>query len=170
MGTVSDCQAECPNYIHSVLYHRTMETKDLHTLTVMVALTAAMTSLVMVAVFILVIFKIRKRKRVRKKVMPTSVYTVEKGKVDIEGNAVKDNTNDKSNKYSADKKRESLETGPSDNSNNTINTMVTQLSQESSINIPSMETNTTGITRSTNISKRFGKLPRRLPSEDCVPE
>jgi len=139
---------------------------DLKTLTWMVASTAVMTCVVMFAVFMLIIMKIKKKNRLKKKILP-SVFTVEKGKVDIDMTQ-KDMTSDnmviKSSTLPV--QRHSLSHGTS------MNTMVTQLSQESSksINLPSTDTTTTGLSSSRRTSGRYGKTPRRLPSEDCIPE
>merc|ERR1711931_557447 len=126
-----------------------------------------MTCVVMLAVFMLIIMKIKKKNRLKKKILPTSVFTVDKGKVDIDMTQ-KDMTSDtmvlKSSTLPV--QRHSLTHGTS------MNTMVTQLSQESSksINLPSTDTATTGLSSSRRTSGRYGKTPRRLPSEDCIPE
>eukprot|EP00092_Neocalanus_flemingeri_P002475 GFUD01002647.1.p1 GENE.GFUD01002647.1~~GFUD01002647.1.p1 ORF type:complete len:163 (+),score=48.88 GFUD01002647.1:460-948(+) len=138
----------------------------------MVATTAAMTSVVMVAVFVLISMKMKRRHRLRKKILPTSVFTVEKGKVEIdipETDKIRDtlvirgSVSQRTAQCPPSQARPSLKPGTS------LSTMVTQLSQESSINLPSTDTATT-TTNSRNPSGRFGKMPRRLPSEDCVPE
>jgi len=162
----ADCQANCPQYLQTVIFRHTVQKDDLKTLTWMVASTAVMTCVVMFAVFMLIIMKIKKKNRSKKKILP-SVFTVEKGKVDIDMTQ-KDMTSDnmviKSSTLPV--QRHSLSHGTS------MNTMVTQLSQESSksINLPSTDTTTTGLSSSRRTSGRYGKTPRRLPSEDCIPE
>eukprot|EP00090_Calanus_glacialis_P002514 TRINITY_DN11889_c0_g1_i2.p1 TRINITY_DN11889_c0_g1~~TRINITY_DN11889_c0_g1_i2.p1 ORF type:complete len:252 (-),score=48.00 TRINITY_DN11889_c0_g1_i2:262-969(-) len=167
-NSFADCQKDCPNYLQSVIFRHTVEKGDLRTLTIMVALTAAMTCVVMLAVFVLISIKLKKMKRLKKKIMPTSVFTIEKGKVEIDipaNDTVSDNLVIKgSASQIPSQMRPSLKPGTS------MSTMVTQLSQESSINLPSTDTASTGITNSRNTSGRFGKQPRRLPSEDCIPE
>ena len=102
-----------------------MEKDDLHTLTVMVALTAGMTSVVMIAVFMLIIMKLKKRNRIKKKILPSSVFTVEKEKVDIDVSqrSLKEGDNSKL----PGQTMVPLKTGTS------MSTMITQLSQDSSI-------------------------------------
>eukprot|EP00092_Neocalanus_flemingeri_P002476 GFUD01002648.1.p1 GENE.GFUD01002648.1~~GFUD01002648.1.p1 ORF type:complete len:251 (+),score=72.26 GFUD01002648.1:198-950(+) len=172
-NTFSDCQADCPNYLQSVIFRQNVEKDDLQTLTILVAITAAMTSVVMVAVCLLISMKMKKKHRLRKKILPTSVFTVEKGKVEIdipETDKIRDtlvirgSVSQRTAQCPPSQARPSLKPGTSQS------TMVTQLSQESSINLPSTETTMTGVTNSRNPSERFGKMPKRLPSEDCVPE
>jgi len=166
-ATFADCQVDCPHYLQSVIFRRTVEKDDLKTLTIMVALTACMTSVVMIAVFMLISIKMKKLRRLRKKILPTSVYTVEKGKVEIEipeSDKIRDNLVIRGSVSPPSQSRGSLKPGTS------MSTMVTQLSQESSIHLPSSQTDCTGGTGSRNTSGRFGKQPRRLPSEDCIPE
>eukprot|EP00092_Neocalanus_flemingeri_P027902 GFUD01030290.1.p1 GENE.GFUD01030290.1~~GFUD01030290.1.p1 ORF type:complete len:250 (-),score=64.11 GFUD01030290.1:164-913(-) len=171
-NTFADCQADCPDFLQSVIFRQTVEKDDLQTLTILVAITAAMTSVVMVAVCLLISMKMKKKHRLRKKILPTSVFTVEKGKVEIdipETDKIRDtlvirgSVSQRSAQCPPSQVRPSLKPGTS------LSTMVTQLSQESSINLPSTDTATT-TTNSRNPSGRFGKMPRRLPSEDCVPE
>jgi len=165
-NTFADCQVDCPQYLQSVIFRHTVEKADLQTLTVMVALTAAMTCVVMLALFVLITMKMKKKRRLRKKILPTSIFTVEKEKVDIDiqpKDTISDNLVIKSSTLPS-------QVRPSLNPSTSMSTMVTQLSQESSIHIPSTDTATTGITNSRNTSGRFGKTPRRLPSEDCIPE
>ena len=109
----------------------------------MVAITAAMTSVVMIAVFVLVSRKMKKSyrlKKLRKKILPTSVYTVEKGKVEIEipeTDKIKDNL-----VIRGSTNLNPSQVKPSLNPCTSMSTMVTQLSQESSINLPSTDTTT----------------------------
>jgi len=168
-GKFSDCQENCPHYLQSVIFRQTVQKDDLKTLTVMVAVTAVMTSIVMFAVFVLISMKIKKKNRLRKKILP-SVFTVDKGKIDIDMKQ-KDIPSDsqvmKSSISQLPIQRHSLAHGTS------MNTMVTQLSQESSkssVNLPSTDTATTALTNSRRASGTYGKTPRRLPSEDCIPE
>jgi len=165
----ADCQEYCPQYLQTVIFRHTVEKDDLKTLTVMVALTAAMTCVVMLAVFVLISMKMKKKNRLRKKILPTSVFTVEKGKVDIDlgqKDTISDNMVIKGSTAHLPTHRPSFAHGTSMNTVNTMNTMVTQLSQESSISQPG----TDKATNSRRASGRHGKTPRRLPSEDCIPE
>jgi len=132
-----------------------MEKDDLHTLTVMVALTAGMTSVVMIAVFMLIIMKLKKRNRIKKKILPSSVFTVEKEKVDIDVSqrSLKEGDNSKL----PGQTMVPLKTGTS------MSTMITQLSQDSSI-LQNQSINN-------NLRRSFdGYSKRRQPSEDCIPE
>ena len=108
------------------------------------ALAAAMTCVVMLAVFVLISMKLKKLRRLKKKIMPTSVFTVEKGKVEIDipaNDTVSDNLVIKgSASHIPTQMRPSLQPGTS------MSTMVTQLSQESSIHLPSTDTAITGVT------------------------
>jgi hypothetical protein len=80
-----DCHTYCKDYLQQVIVmHTTKERSDIHTLTVMVAVTAAMTSIVLIAVFCLITMKVnKKRSRLRKKVEPSSLFTVEREKVEL---------------------------------------------------------------------------------------
>ena len=144
-NTFADCQKDCPQYLQSVIFRHTVEKDDLQTLTIMVALTAAMTCVVMLAVFVLISMKLKKLRRLKKKIMPTSVFTVEKGKVEIDipaNDTVSDNLVIKgsASHIPTQMRPSSLQPGTS------MSTMVTQLSQESSIHLPSTDTAITGVT------------------------
>ena len=131
---------DCPHYLQSVIVWTKAEKSDLQTLTVMVAITAAMTSVVMIAVFVLISMKMKKKHRLKKKILPTSVYTVEKGKVEIEipeTDKIKDNL-----VIRGSTNLNPSQVKPSLNPCTSMSTMVTQLSQESSINLPSTDTTT----------------------------
>jgi len=154
-ATNEDCKAYCSHYLQSVFYIHKMEKDDLHTLTVMVALTAGMTSVVMIAVFMLIIMKLKKRNRIKKKILPSSVFTVEKEKVDIDVSqrSLKEGDNSKL----PGQTMVPLKTGTS------MSTMITQLSQDSSI-LQNQSINN-------NLRRSFdGYSKRRQPSEDCIPE
>jgi len=172
----ADCQEYCPQYLQTVIFRHTVQKDDLKTLTVMVALTAAMTCVVMLAVFVLISMKMKKKNRSRKKILPTSVFTVEKEKVDIDlgqKDTISDNLVIKGSTANLPTHRPSFIHGTSMNTVNTMNTldtMVTQLSQESSFSQPSTDKAAPALTNSRRASGRHGKTPRRLPSEDCIPE
>jgi hypothetical protein len=144
-NSFADCQKDCPQYLQSVIFRHTVEKDDLQTLTIMVALTAAMTCVVMLAVFVLISMKLKKLKRLKKKIMPTSVFTVEKGNVEIDipaNDTISDNLVIKgsASHIPTQMRPSSLQPGTS------MSTMVTQLSQESSIHLPSTDTAITGVT------------------------
>ena len=144
-NSFADCQKDCPNYLQSVIFRHTVEKGDLRTLTIMVALTAAMTCVVMLAVFVLISIKLKKMKRLKKKIMLTSMFTVEKGKVEIDipaNDTISDNLVIKGSASHIPPQMRPSSLQPA----TSISTMVTQLSQESSINLPSTETASTGIT------------------------
>merc|ERR1719365_548511 len=79
-----DCHLHCKDFLQSLItIHNTKERSDIQTLTIMVAVTAAMTSVVLIAVFCLITMKMSKAKRrLKKKVEPTSLFTVDKEKVE----------------------------------------------------------------------------------------
>merc|ERR1712013_401389 len=161
----ADCNANCPQYLQTVIFQRTVQKDDLKTLTWMVALTAVMTCVGVMSMLMLIIMKMRKKRRLKKKILPTSVFTVDKGKVDIDmtkKNITSDSMVLKSETLPV--QRHSLAHGTS------MNTQLSQESSKSSINLPSTDTTTTGLTSSRRLSGRYGKTPRRLPSEDCIPE
>eukprot|EP00092_Neocalanus_flemingeri_P049227 GFUD01056487.1.p1 GENE.GFUD01056487.1~~GFUD01056487.1.p1 ORF type:complete len:254 (+),score=63.58 GFUD01056487.1:198-959(+) len=175
-NTFSDCQADCPNYLQSVIFRQNVEKDDLQTLTILVAITAAMTSVVMVAVCLLISMKMKKRHRLRKKILPSSVFTVERGKVEIdipETDKIRDtlvirgSVSQRTAQCPPSHVRPPLKPGTS--LSTSLSTLDTQLSQQPSMPLPSKGTTIT-TTNSRNPSGRFGKMPRRLPSEDCVPE
>lgn len=80
-----DCAQFCPQFLHSAVQQSArLGAGDLHTLTIMVSLTAVMTCIVMVLILGLVLTKMQKRKKSKKpKVVPTSVYTVGQEKVSL---------------------------------------------------------------------------------------
>merc|ERR1711942_18974 len=126
----ADCNANCPQYLQTVIFQKTVQKDDLKTLTWMVALTAVMTCVGVMLMLMLIIMKMRKKRRLKKKILPTSVFTVGKGKVDIDmtkKNMTSDSMVLKSETLPVQRHSLAHET-----SMNTMNTMVTQLSQESS--------------------------------------
>jgi len=63
-----DCHLHCKDFLQSLItIHNTKERSDIQTLTIMVAVTAAMTSVVLIAVFCLITMKMSKAKRRLKK-------------------------------------------------------------------------------------------------------
>ena len=155
----------------------------------MVAVTAAMTSVVLIAVFCLITMKMSKAKRrLKKKVEPTSLFTVDKEKVELDLRSSSNNTANTnlglstlSNSGSTTDNRmstlgigsnttraASLRAGPS------LQTMSTQLSDESQMNYgvninPNYNMENNNRRHSFNQSGRDPR-PRRVPSEDCVAE
>jgi len=178
-----DCHLHCKDFLQSLItIHNTKERSDIQTLTIMVAVTAAMTSVVLIAVFCLITMKMSKAKRrLKKKVEPTSLFTVDKEKVELDLRSSSNSTANNhglinsgsttmstlglggSNRTGA----ASLRAGPS------LQTMSTQLSDESQMNYGvninpnyNMENNDNR-RHSFNQSGR-GPRTRRVPSEDCV--
>lgn len=181
-----DCHLHCKDFLQSLItIHNTKERSDIQTLTIMVAVTAAMTSVVLIAVFCLITMKMSKAKRrLKKKVEPTSLFTVDKEKVELDLRSSSNNTADNlglsnsgsttmstlapggigSNRTGAG----SLRAGPS------LQTMSTQLSDESQVNYgvnvnPNCNMENNNRRHSFNQSGR-GPRTRRVPSEDCVAE
>lgn len=157
------CREECAEYLQGVLtVHNTSERQDIHTLTVMVALTAAMTSAVLIAVFLLITMKVTKRKRVKtmkQKIAPSSVFTVDQEKVEL---------GLRSSRPDLGLTNPGLVTGPGDKvlvagglraAGTSMQTMTTQLSDET---VGGLEV---GRGRREEVGRR-----RRAPSEDCVVE
>jgi len=187
-----DCHLHCKDFLQSLItIHNTKERSDIQTLTIMVAVTAAMTSVVLIAVFCLITMKMSKAKRrLKKKVEPTSLFTVDKEKVELDLRSSSNNTaNNLSSSMSLSNsasrtdnnamstlglgsnttRAASLRAGPS------LQTMSTQLSDESQMNYGinnnpnyNMENNT----RRHSLNQQSGRSPRtrRVPSEDCVAE
>merc|ERR1719445_2910979 len=89
-----DCHLHCKDFLQSLItIHNTKERSDIQTLTIMVAVTAAMTSVVLIAVFCLITMKMSKtRRKLKKKVEPTSLFTVDKEKVDLNLRSSSSNT------------------------------------------------------------------------------
>jgi len=185
-----DCHIHCKDFLQSLItIHNTKERSDIQTLTIMVAVTAAMTSVVLIAVFCLITMKMSKAKRrLKKKVEPTSLFTVDKEKVELDLRSSSNNTANNvglstlSNRASTTDNtmstlglggsnrtgESSLRAGPS------LQTMSTQLSDESqmnySVNInPNYNMENNNRRQSLNQSGR-GPRTRRVPSEDCVAE
>jgi len=179
-----DCHLHCKDFLQSLItIHNTKERSDIQTLTIMVAVTAAMTSVVLIAVFCLITMKMSKaKKRLKKKVEPTSLFTVDKEKVELDLRSSNNNTaNTLSNSGSTTDntmstlrigsnttRAASLRAGPS------LQTMSTQLSDESQMNYgvninPNFNMENNNRRHSFNQSGR-GPRPRRVPSEDCVAE
>merc|ERR1719394_960538 len=81
--TLTDCSQDCPHYLHSVISAHKMDSNQLQTLTIMVSLTAVMTCLVLVLLTSMMVMKIRKKKRLSKKVIPSTLFSVEKENIKI---------------------------------------------------------------------------------------
>jgi hypothetical protein len=182
-----DCHLHCKDFLQSLItIHNTKERSDIQTLTIMVAVTAAMTSVVLIAVFCLITMKMSKAKRrLKKKVEPTSLFTVDKEKVELDLRSSSNNTANNlglSNSASTTDNtmstlglgglnrtgESSLRAGPS------LQTMSTQLSDESQMNYgvninPNYNMENNNRRHSFNQSGR-GPRTRRVPSEDCVAE
>jgi len=182
-----DCHLHCKDFLQSLItIHNTKERSDIQTLTIMVAVTAAMTSVVLIAVFCLITMKMSKAKRrLKKKVEPTSLFTVDKEKVELDLRSSSNNTANNhglSNSGSTTDNtmstlglgglnrtgESSLRAGPS------LQTMSTQLSDESQTNYgvninPNYNMENNHRRHSFNQSGR-GPRTRRVPSEDCVAE
>jgi len=160
-----DCKQHCSLYLNSVIIKQKVMKGDLETLTVMVTLTAVMTCVVMLAVFVLICMKLKRRRRLRKKIDPSTLFTVDKEKVEI---SVKGGGGEANNRITDTLKVSNLppttNVRPSLNPGTSMSTMVTQLSQESgsNSNIP-MQAYTNSRTLSSSQRKS------RQPSEDCIP-
>merc|ERR1712079_232427 len=172
-----DCHLHCKDFLQSLItIHNTKERSDIQTLTIMVAVTAAMTSVVLIAVFCLITMKMSKAKRkLKKKVEPTSLFTVDKEKVELDLR----NTSNRTLNTSASTTDNTLSTlglwsnttgAPSLRQGTSLQTMSTQLSDESQVNY--------GVSNNPNYHNRRSSLQqsgrgpktRRAPSEDCVAE
>jgi len=123
----------------------------------MVALTAVMTSVIMVLLIFLMFMKMKKRKRLAKKINPSILYSVEKEKINL--------SETKLEPLSA-KELVKGERQESQEINRSINTMMTQLSNNSS---NQSEHIPRGPMRNSKTSASLNNRTKRLPSEDCVP-
>ena len=183
-----DCHLHCKDFLQSLItIHNTKERSDIQTLTIMVAVTAAMTSVVLIAVFCLITMKMSKaRRRLKKKVEPTSLFTVDKEKVELDlrsrnsanhlglstlsnSGGTTDNTLTTLGPGSNTSRAASLRAGPS------VQTMSTQLSDESQANYgvtynPNLNVNNNPNYNNNNRRASFHQRTRRAPSEDCVAE
>lgn len=156
---LSDCRTFCQHHLHNIVHLYTehkLQPAQLQSLTIMVTLTAVMTSVMMILLMALMFMKIKKRRRLAKKINPSVMFKVDKEKVNL--------SDTKMERLSA----KELVAGnkQSEDINRSINTMTTQLSNESSDqsqNFPS------GPMRNSKNSASLNYRTARLPSEDCVP-
>jgi len=157
---LSDCRTYCHHYLTNIVHlyssHK-LQPDQLHVLTIMVALTAVMTCVIMVLLIALFLMKMKKRKRLAKKINPSVLFTVDKEKLDI--------SETKMEPLSA-KELVKGERQESQEINRSINTMMTQLSNNSSNH---SENFPTGPMRNSKTSASLNNRTKRLPSEDCVP-
>jgi len=157
---LSDCRTYCHHYLTNIVHlyssHK-LQPDQLHVLTIMVALTAVMTCVIMVLLIALFLMKMKKRKRLAKKINPSVLFTVDKEKLDL--------SETKMEPLSA-KELVKGERQESQEINRSINTMMTQLSNNSSNH---SENFPTGPMRNSKTSASLNNRTKRLPSEDCVP-
>jgi len=158
--TLTDCSQDCPHYLHSVISAHKMDSNQLQTLTIMVSLTAVMTCLVLVLLTSMMVMKIRKKKRLAKKVIPSTLFSVEKENIKIMDTKMA-SLNPKDLENSGKK---SL---PAQNLSRSVSTVVTQVSQDSQHSGVSPENN--GLTLPDHSNSNLINRPKRFPSEDCVP-
>lgn len=180
------CHEQCETFLKNALTKENIGNVDIHNLTVMVAMTAAMTGVVLVCLSVLVYFKLAKKRR-RKKIVLPSVYSVEKEKCVLElsssparledGSVGLENRSDVLNVPAR-----GLSTGIS------LQTVSTQLSQETnatrqyhagndSTRQDSTGNESTQQQYSTNDTRQFHRNSsnttfrknKRLPSEDSAP-
>merc|ERR1719205_294002 len=152
-----------------------------------------MTSVVLIAVFCLITMKMSKTKRkLKKKVEPTSLFTVDKEKVELDlRNSSNSSTSNRTLNTSASTINNTMSTlgfgsnttgAPSLRQGTSLQTMSTQLSDESQVNYGvnnhhNYEVNY-GVSNNPNYHNRRNSLQqsgrgprtRRVPSEDCVAE
>jgi len=160
-GDLGECGAKCPLYLHTVMHASRMEKNTLHHLTIMVAVIAVMTFLVLTILSLMIVIKLRKRRRLTKKILPITLYSLDKDKVKI-----------------LDSRMETinargLETGSRANEGfvRSPSTVVTQLSREDSvpsgpITRPPGPPDPPSSRRSLTMGDQ--SRPRRLASEDRV--
>jgi len=159
-GDLGECGAKCPLYLHTVIHASKMEKTQLHHLTIMVAVIAVMTFLVLTILSLMIVMKLKKRRRLAKKILPSTLYSLDKDKVKILETSLET--------ISA----RGLETGSRAQANEgyvrSPSTVVTQLSREDSV--PSGPNHGPlehpGSRRSLTMSDK--SQPRRLASEDRV--
>jgi len=161
-GDLGECGAKCPLYLHTVIHASRMERSTLHHLTIMVAVIAVMTFLVLTILSLMIVMKLRKRRRLAKKILPSTLYSLDKDKVKI--------LDTRMETISA----RGLETGSRANEGfvRSPSTVVTQLSREDSVpsghitRPPGPPEPPPGSRRSLTLSDQ--SRPRRLASEDRV--
>jgi len=161
------CNQNCPHYLHSVISAHKMDSNQLQTLTIMVALTAVMTCLVLVLLTSMMIMKIKKKKRIAKKVLPSTLFTVDSENIKIMDSKMA-NLNPKDLEISERKSTPN----PTQNLSRSVSTVVTQVSQESSQSSSgsaSPQNNGLTLPDHSNSSITNTNRPKRFPSEDCVP-
>jgi len=162
-GDLGECGAKCPLYLHTVIHASRMERSSLHHLTIMVAVIAVMTFLVLTILSLMIVMKLRKRRRLAKKILPSTLYSLDKDKVKI--------LDTRMETISA----RGLETGSRANEGfvRSPSTVVTQLSREDSVPSDGPITRPPGPPEPASGSRRSLTMsdqsrPRRLASEDRV--
>merc|ERR1719422_1003793 len=140
-----------------------------------------MTSVVLIAVFCLITMKMSKAKRkLKKKVEPTSLFTVDKEKVELDlRNSSDSSTSNRTLNTSASTTDNTMSTlglgsnttgAPSLRQGTSLQTMSTQLSDESQVNYGVSNNPNYHNRRSSFQQSGRGPRTRRVPSEDCVAE
>lgn len=155
-GDLRDCGAKCPMYLHTVIHANKMEKTQLHHLTVMVAVIAVMTFLVLTILSLMIVMKLKKRRRLAKKILPSTLYSLDKDKVKIMDTSLETISARGLEVRSGSRANEGYVRSPS--------TMVTQLSREDSVPVGPLEPPSSR--RSLTMSDK--SPPRRLASEDRV--
>merc|ERR1712170_296541 len=152
---IVECSRECPQYVQNVFTARKLESSQLQTLTIMVGITTVMTCLVLVILSMMMMLKFKKRRRLAKKVLPSTIFNARKEDVSIHGR----------NKFESldPKMLEKTNKMPVLDSSISMSTFVTQVSKESS-DLPNNSPNQL-LQRPEHMIKA---APRRLPSDDCV--
>jgi len=150
-----ECSKQCPQFIQNA---RKLETSQLHTLTIMVAVTAVMTSLVLILLTVMLLMKYKKKRRLAKKILPGTLYDVQKEKIKMVDNKLQTlNAQDLATtnrpRYDATVSTSTLTTQVSNGSGNQ--------SHNSSFN---------HATEPERLSEGLSSKQRRYPSEDCVPQ
>jgi len=147
-----ECSKQCPQYIQNAFSAMKLETSQLHTLTIMVAVTAVMTCLVLILLTVMLLMKYKKKRKLAKKILPGTLYDVQKDKIKM-----------------VDSKLETLNAQELASNNRprydatvSTSTLTTQVSNGSG--------NQSHNSSSERVSEGLSSKQRRFPSEDCVPQ
>jgi len=152
-GELGECREQCPLYLHTVMHASMVESDQLRHLTIMVAIIAVMTCLVLILLTMMMVMKLRKRKRLAKKVLPSTLYSLDKDRVKIMEPGL-----ETISARHLDRDNQGFVRSPS--------TVVTQLSREDSVPPAAPRPPVPVIPPGSRTS--LNSLNRRLPSEDRV--
>lgn len=155
-----ECSKECPQYIQNEFSVRKMETSQLHTLTIMVALTAVMTCLVLILLTVMLLMKYKKKRRLAKKILPGTLYNVQNEKIKMADNKLQT--------LNAQDLEVRSTMRPRYDAAISTSTFTTQVSNEPGNQSHNSSSNQ--LSEPERMSEGLKSKQRRSPSEDCVPQ